>query len=131
MIGKNEGPDNPIVRDETSFSAQLFLRLPPRLPPKSLTWPISHCACMARYSWAATSSDTADGSERSAKNSLRHATHSGSFKGSTGALPFQAFFQLSTVLLYSFIILPDLGYRQKDRSPSSRTSAPIKSHPLN
>jgi hypothetical protein len=64
---------------------------------------------MARYSWAATSSDTADGSDRSAKNSLRCSTHSVSWKGSTGVVPFQAFLQLSTVRLYSFFAPKECG----------------------
>ena len=63
---------------------------------------------MARYSWAATSSDTVDGSDRSAKKSLRFSTHSVSWKGST-AVPFQAFLQLSTVRLYSFVAPKECG----------------------
>src|SRR5919112_702406 len=64
---------------------------------------------MARYSWAATSSDTLDGSDRSAKKSLRFSTHSVSWKGSTGVVPFQAFLQLSTVRLYSFFAPDECG----------------------
>jgi hypothetical protein len=64
---------------------------------------------MARYSWAATSSDTVDGSDRSAKKSLRFSTHSVSWKGSTGVVPFQAFLQLSTVRLYSFFAPKECG----------------------
>src|SRR5919107_6219590 len=64
---------------------------------------------MARHSWAATSSDTVDGSDRSAKNSLRFSTHSVSWKGSTGVVPFQAFLQLSTVRLYSFFAPKECG----------------------
>src|SRR5215212_2153477 len=64
---------------------------------------------MARYSWAATSSDTVDGSDRSAKKSLRFCTHSVSWKGSTGVVPFQAFLQLSTVRLYSFFAPKEYG----------------------
>src|SRR5215213_1511338 len=64
---------------------------------------------MARYSWAATSSDTVDGSDRSAKKSLRFSTHCVSWKGSTGVVPFQAFLQLSTVRLYSFFAPKECG----------------------
>src|SRR5919107_5658705 len=76
---------------------------------KTSTWSIIHCAWMARYSWAATSSDTVDGSDRSAKKSLRFSTHSVSWKGSTGVVPFQAFLQLSTVPLYSFFAPKECG----------------------
>src|SRR5919199_6258661 len=76
--------------------AALFRLISPA-SSKSSTWSIIHCAWIARYSWAATSFDTADGSDRSDKNFLRFSTHSVSWKGSTGVVPFQAFLQLSTV----------------------------------
>jgi hypothetical protein len=83
---------------------------------------------MARYSWAATSSDTVDGSDRPAKNSLRLFTHSVSRKGSIGAVPLQASLQLSIARFYaSFSRLKPLrrSYTlQKAGAPNVRRSSP-------